>query len=182
MRRNCRSGSQVPVRAISNYATLHPSPRERVVEGHRDLNGKTTRDLSAVVGNLVRREYRQAYIAQRPVLVERRRSVRGVSIMIARLSPSMADGLQRARQSRGGLGRDRGPVHDLGDPGGHRRIDADLVGRIHHGCACLRPKFEFATDSSLEGDGFELLVPRRRNSPRARHVVSAHGSTSSERH
>jgi hypothetical protein len=50
----------------------------------RDLNGKTTRDLSAVVGNLVRREYRQAYIAQRPVLVERRRRVRGVSIMIAK--------------------------------------------------------------------------------------------------
>ena len=37
-------------------------------------------------------------------------------------------------------------------------------------------------DSPLEGDGFELLVPPRRNSPRARHVVSAHGSTSSERH
>ena len=36
-------------------------------------------------------------------------------------------------------------------------------------------------DSPLEGDGFELLVPPRRNSPRARHVVSAHGSTSSER-
>jgi len=37
-------------------------------------------------------------------------------------------------------------------------------------------------DSSLEGDGFELLVTPRRNSPRARHVVSAHGSTSLERH
>ena len=30
-------------------------------------------------------------------------------------------------------------------------------------------------DSLLEGDGFELLVPPRRNSVRARHVVSAHG-------
>jgi hypothetical protein len=59
----------------------------------RDLNGKTTRDLSAVVGNLVRREYRQAYIAQRPVLVERRRRVRGVSIMIAKLIlPLSSDG------------------------------------------------------------------------------------------
>ena len=37
-------------------------------------------------------------------------------------------------------------------------------------------------DSLLEGDGFELLVTPRRNSPRARHVVSAHGSTSLERH
>jgi hypothetical protein len=51
----------------------------------RDLNGKTTRDLPAVVGNLVRREYLQAYVAQRPVLVERRRRVRGVSIMIAKI-------------------------------------------------------------------------------------------------
>ena len=34
----------------------------------------------------------------------------------------------------------------------------------------------FARDSLLEEDGFELLVPPRRNSPRARHVVSAHGS------
>jgi hypothetical protein len=41
---------------------------------------------------------------------------------------------------------------------------------------------EFAPDSPLEGDGFELTVPPRRNSPRARHVVSAHGSTRSERH
>ena len=31
----------------------------------------------------------------------------------------------------------------------------------------------FARDSPLEGDGFELLVPPRRNSPRARHVVWA---------
>ena len=37
-------------------------------------------------------------------------------------------------------------------------------------------------DSPLEGDGFEVLVTPQRNSPRARHVVSAHGSTSSERH
>ena len=51
----------------------------------RDLNGKTTRDLPAAVGNLVRREYLQAYADQRPVLVERRRRVRGVSIMIAKL-------------------------------------------------------------------------------------------------
>jgi hypothetical protein len=59
----------------------------------RDLNGKTTRDLSAVVGNLVRREYRQAYIAQRPVLVERRRRMRGVSIMIAKfILPLSSDG------------------------------------------------------------------------------------------
>ena len=37
-------------------------------------------------------------------------------------------------------------------------------------------------DSALKGDGFELLVPPRRNSPWARHVVSAQSSTSSERH
>jgi hypothetical protein len=36
-------------------------------------------------------------------------------------------------------------------------------------------------DSPLEGDGFELLVPPRRNSL-GRDVVSAHGSTSSKRH
>ena len=35
----------------------------------------------------------------------------------------------------------------------------------------------FVANSPLEGDGFELLVTPRRNSPRARHVVSAHGST-----
>src|SRR6202040_2506620 len=51
----------------------------------RDLSGKTTRDLSAAVGNLVRREYLQAYADQRPVLVERRRRVPAVSIMIAKL-------------------------------------------------------------------------------------------------
>jgi hypothetical protein len=59
----------------------------------RDLNGKTTRDLSAAVGNLVRREYLQAYTDQRPVLVKRRRRVRGVSIMIAKLIlPLSSDG------------------------------------------------------------------------------------------
>jgi hypothetical protein len=35
------------------------------------------------------------------------------------------------------------------------------------------------TGSLAEGDGFELLVPPRRNAPRARHVVSVQGSTSS---
>ena len=59
----------------------------------RDLSGKTTRDLSAAVGNLVRREYLQAYADQRPVLVERRRRVRGASIMIAKLIlPLSSDG------------------------------------------------------------------------------------------
>ena len=59
----------------------------------RDLSGKTTRDLSAAVGNLIRREYLQAYADQRPVLVERRRRVRGVSIMIAKLIlPLSSDG------------------------------------------------------------------------------------------
>ena len=59
----------------------------------RDLSGKTTRDLSAAVGNLIRREYLQAYADQRPVLVERRRRVRGVSIMIAKLVlPLSSDG------------------------------------------------------------------------------------------
>ena len=36
---------------------------------------------------------------------------------------------------------------------------------------------KFAADSLLKGDGFELLVPPRRTCPRARHVVSALGST-----
>ena len=59
----------------------------------RDLNGKTTRDLPAMVGNLVRREYLQAYAEQCPVLVERRRRVRGVPIMIAKLIlPLSSDG------------------------------------------------------------------------------------------
>ena len=54
---------------------------------------KTTRDLPAAVGNLVRREYLQAYADQRPVLVKRRRRVRGVSIMIAKLIlPLSSDG------------------------------------------------------------------------------------------
>jgi len=34
------------------------------------------------------------------------------------------------------------------------------AGTVHQGCACLRPKFEFATDSLLEGTGFEPSVPR----------------------
>jgi len=42
---------------------------------------------------LVRREYLQAYADQRPVLVERRRRVRGASIMIAKLIlPLSSDG------------------------------------------------------------------------------------------
>jgi hypothetical protein len=49
----------------------------------RDLNGKTTRDLPAAVGNLVRREYLQAYADQRPVLVEaaqnRRKEGQGIA-------------------------------------------------------------------------------------------------------
>jgi hypothetical protein len=53
------------------------------------------------------------------------------------------------------------------------------AGTVHQACACLRPKFEFAIDSLLEGNGFELLVPPRKNAPRARHVVSAQGCTSS---
>src|SRR6516225_8158311 len=40
----------------------------------------------------------------------------------------------------------------------------------------------YGTDSPLEEDGFEPSVPPRRNSPRARHVVSAHGAASSDRH
>jgi len=39
-----------------------------------------------------------------------------------------------------------------------------------------------SSDSLLEGDGFELLVPPRRNSPRTRYVVSEYGSTNTERH
>src|SRR5947208_16891449 len=38
------------------------------------------------------------------------------------------------------------------------------------------------TDSPLEGDGFEPLIPPRRTPPRACHVVSVDGSTSCERH
>jgi class 3 adenylate cyclase len=55
-------------------------------------------------------------------------------------------------------------------------------GASHRRTARKRGSSKFAADSSLEGDGFELTVPPRRNFPRARHVVSAHGPTSSERH
>jgi hypothetical protein len=59
----------------------------------RDLTGQTTRALSPAVGNLVRREYAQAYAERRPLLVRRRRRVRGVSIMIAKLIlPLSTDG------------------------------------------------------------------------------------------
>jgi hypothetical protein len=59
----------------------------------RDLTGKTTRTLSPAVGNLVRREYAEAYMRGRPMLVERRRRVRGVSINIAKLIlPLSSDG------------------------------------------------------------------------------------------
>jgi hypothetical protein len=41
------------------------------------------------------------------------------------------------------------------------------------------PQYGSSPDSLLEGAGFEPLVPPRRNALRARHVVSAQGSTSS---
>jgi hypothetical protein len=43
-------------------------------------------------------------------------------------------------------------------------------------------QFSAVADSALEGDGFEPLVPRRRNPPRACHVISRRDSTSSWRH
>ena len=52
----------------------------------RDLNGKTTRDLPAAVGNLVRREYLQAYADQRPVLVKRRRQTPVIGTIFMRRS------------------------------------------------------------------------------------------------
>jgi hypothetical protein len=59
----------------------------------RDLTGKTTRALPTAVGSLVRREYAQAYAERRPLLVQRRRRVRGVSIMIVKLIlPLTSDG------------------------------------------------------------------------------------------
>jgi hypothetical protein len=59
----------------------------------RDLTGKTTRALPTAVGSLVRREYAQAYAARQPLLVQRRRRVRGVSIMIVKLIlPLSSDG------------------------------------------------------------------------------------------
>ena len=59
----------------------------------RDLTGKTMRTLPTAVGSLVRREYAQAYAERRPLLVQRRRRVRGVSIMIVKLIlPLSTDG------------------------------------------------------------------------------------------
>ena len=79
--------------ACSQRRKLRLNGRALAAYYGRDLNGKTTRDLPAAVGNLVRREYLQAYADQRPVLVERRRRVRGVSIMIAKLIlPLSSDG------------------------------------------------------------------------------------------
>ena len=48
-------------------------------------------------------------------------------------------------------------------------ISKCLAASVFHGKEASGPAFaktEFATDSPPEGDGFELLVPRRRNSPR----------------
>jgi len=51
----------------------------------RDLTGKTTRHLARPVGDLVRREYAQASVGGHPVLVERRRRIRGLRIMVVKL-------------------------------------------------------------------------------------------------